>query len=183
MRKLIYGINLTADGCCDHTKGKGGEDIHYYFADLYRDVDLIVYGRTTYELMVPFWPDMARDQTGPDSVVAFAKAFDAIDKLVFSRTLEQAGARTTILRENPIEEIARLKRQPGKNISLGGVDLASQLVAAGLVDEFHFVIHPVIAGAGRRLFDQMPLPEQLNLKLAESRLLPSGSMALHYLKQ
>lgn len=183
MRKVIYGINLTADGCCDHTKGIANEDIHIYFTDLYRDVDLIVYGRKTYELMVPFWPEVAQSQSGSATMNAFARAFDAIDRVVFSTTLQQAYGNTRIIRGHLAEEITALKQQPGKNISIGGVDLPSQLIALGLVDEFHFVIHPVIAGAGRRLMEGVFLPEQLNLDLVSSRRLENGSMALHYAKQ
>jgi dihydrofolate reductase len=185
MRKVIYGINLTADGCCDHTKGSsnGSEEIHKYFTDLMRDVDLIVYGRKTYDLMVPYWPEVAAKGSGTKSENEFARTFTAIDKVVFSRSLEKVEGNAEIVRGNLEDEILKLKQQQGKNISLGGVDLAGQLVALGLVDEFHFVIHPVIAGEGRRLFDDIVLPEQLNLTLASSKALNSGLVALHYLKQ
>ncbi len=183
MRNIVYGINLTADGCCDHTKGKGTEDVHEYFTDLLRDADLIVYGRKTYELMVPYWPDIAKSQSGRTrSENEFAQIFDAIDKIVVSRSLASADGNTRIIRENIADELLKLKQQPGKKISIGGVDLPSQLIPLGLIDEFHFVIHPVIAGEGRRLFDNVNLPEQLNLKLADSKVLKSGAVALHYLK-
>lgn len=183
MRKVIYGINLTADGCCDHTKGIAGVEIHEYFTDLLREVDLIVYGRKTYELMIPYWPDVAEKQSGTESENEFARVFTAINKVVFSRSLESAEGNTKIIRDNLRDEILKLKQEPGKNISIGGVDLPSQLVALGLVDEFHFVIHPVIAGEGRRLFDDTQLQEQLHLKLAGSKVFTSGFVALHYLKQ
>src|SRR5690606_8360511 len=98
-------------------------------------------------------------------------------------TLESVEGHTSIIRDNLEEEILKLKQQPGRNISIGGVTLPAQLIELGLVDEFHFVIHPVIAGAGRRLFTEACLPEQLNLKLVTSKVLPSGSVAQHYLKQ
>lgn len=183
MRNVIYGINLTADGCCDHTKGNGTEDIHEYFTDLMRDVDLIVYGRTTYQLMVPYWPDAAKSQSGSKTKNEFARMFDAIDKIVFSRSLASVDGNTRIIRANLGEEFLKLKQQPGKKISIGGVDLSSQLITLGLVDEFHFVVHPVIVGEGRRLFDNMILPERLNLQLVDAKVLRSGSVALHYLKQ
>jgi dihydrofolate reductase len=183
MRKVIYGINLTADGCCDHTKGKGSEDIHVYFTDLLRNVDLLVYGRTTYELMVPYWPDVAKSGVGTKTALDFARTFDAIDKVVFSTTLESVPGNTTLIRSNLEEEFRKLKQQPGGNISIGGVDLPSQLIALGLVDEFHFVIQPVIAGEGRRLLADTFLPEQLSLKLVESQVLASGAVALRYVKE
>ncbi len=183
MRNVIYGINLTADGCCDHTKGIANEEIHEYFIELMQDVDLIVYGRKTYELMVPYWPDVAINQSGTKTENEFARVFTAIDKVVFSRSLDNAEGNTRIVRGNLRDEILRLKQQPGKNISIGGVSLPGQLIALGLVDEFYFVIHPVIAGEGRRLFEDIGLPEQLNLKLAGSKIFTSGFVALHYLKQ
>jgi dihydrofolate reductase len=181
MRNIIYGINLTADGCCDHTKGNGTEDVHEYFTDLMQDVDLLVYGRITYQLMVPYWPDIAKSQSETKTSNKFARTFDAIDKIVFSKSLDSAEGNTRIIRGNLAEEILKLKQLPGKKISIGGVDLPSQLIALGLVDEFHFVIHPVIVGEGRRLFDNINLQERLNLKLLNSKVLKSGSVALHYI--
>lgn len=183
MRKVIYGINLTADGCCDHTKGIANEEVHKYFTGLLRNTDLIVYGRKTYELMVPYWPDVAKSGSGDASGVEFARVFTAIDKIVFSRTLESAEGNTRIISDNLYDEVLKLKQQPGGNISIGGVDLPEQLIALGLVDEFYFVVHPVIAGAGRRLLAGTHLPENLNLKLAGSELFEAGHMALHYVKQ
>ncbi|MBC7902191.1 MAG: dihydrofolate reductase family protein [Gemmatimonadaceae bacterium] len=182
MRKIMYGINLTADGCCDHTKGNATEDIHQFFTDLMSDVDLMVYGRKTYELMVPYWPDVAKNETGTKQDIEFAKRFDAIDKVVFSRSLEKVGGNSKIIRNNLEEAILEMKQQPGKNISIGGVDLPTQLVALGLVDEFFFVVHPVIAGEGRRLFDNLGMKDKLNLQLVYSKVLPSKAVVLHYLK-
>lgn len=185
MRKLIYGINLSLDGCCDHTRfGAGGDDIHNYFGELFRDVDLIVYGRKTYELMVPFWPEVAKTESLNDAANTFAKAFDSVEKIVVSRTLKTVEDRhTTIMQGNLKDEILTLKQQPGKAISTGGVELPSQLIALGLVDEFHIVVHPQIVGEGRRLFANMKLEETLGLKLVESKTLLSGCVALHYSKQ
>lgn len=185
MRKVVFGINITVDGCCDHTKGTGYEDIHTYFTDLMRDGDLLVYGRKTYQLMVPYWPEVAKSRSGETQATnEFAQVFDAIDMVVFSRTLETVeGKNRRIVRTSPQEEIIRLKQQPGKNILLGGVDLPSQLVESGLVDEFHIVVQPKLAGEGRRLFDNVNLPEGLPLKLVESKVLTSGCVALRYVKQ
>ena len=184
MRKLIFGINLTLDGCCDHTKGIANTEVHEYFAQLMRDVDTLVYGRKTYELMVPFWPDVAKNQSGQTRAMnEFAQAFAANKIIVFSRSLDTAqGKNTRIVRGNLHEEIVKLKQEPGKDISTGGVDIPSQLIDLGLVDEFHFVVHPVFVGEGRRLFDSMSLPERLQLQLVESKIFESGHVALHYVK-
>ena len=164
-----------------------GEDIHEYFTQFLREMDVLVYGRKTYQLMYPFWPDMAKNQSGPTKALNdFAQAFDAVPQtVVFSRTLESAdvGERTKIVRGKLKDEILKLKQEAGKNIGLGGVDLPSQLIELDLVDEFRFVVQPVVVGEGRRLFDAMSLPERLQLKLVESKILDSGAVALHYVKQ
>jgi len=74
MRKLIFGINLTLDGCCDHTKVSGDDELHEYYARFLRRVDTLLYGRKTYELMVPFWPDMAKNRSGHTLEIAFSFA-------------------------------------------------------------------------------------------------------------
>jgi len=183
MRKVIYGINLSADGCCDHTKFGGGGETHEYFTDLMRDVDLIIYGRKTYELMVPYWPDVAKKQSETKVVNEFAQTFDAIDKIVFSRTLDKVEGNTKLIRSNLGDEVLKLKQESGKNISIGGVSLPSELIALGLVDEFYFLVHPTIVGEGRRLFDDTGFDLQQRLKLADSRVLDSGCVSLHYLKR
>jgi len=183
MRNIIYGINLTADGCCDHTQSSGSEEIHEYFTDLMRDVDLIIYGRKTYQLMVPYWPDVAKNKSGTKTENEFAQTFDAIEKIVCSRSSNSFEGNPRVISTNLAEEILKLKQEPGKNISIGGVSLPAELIALGLVDEFYFLVHPVIAGKGRRLLDGAGLPDQLNLKLVGSRALKSGCISLHYLKQ
>src|SRR4051812_32663481 len=105
MRNVMYAINLSADGCCDHTKFGGSEDMLEFFTDLMQDVDQIVYGRKTYELMVPYWPDVAKDQSGTKAEIEFAQTFDAIDKVIFSRSLDKAEENTRIVRANLEDEI------------------------------------------------------------------------------
>ena len=184
MRNLIFAINITLDGCCDHTKGFADEETHEYFTRLLHEVDLLVYGRKTYELMVPFWPEVAKNQSMSKASNEFAKAFDAVDKVVFSRTLDSAEDRNTrIIRANLRDEILKLKQEHGKDILTGGVSLPSQLIELDLVDEYRFVVGPIIAGEGRRLLDDVSLPERSQLKLVESKIFKSGCVALRYLKQ
>ena len=185
MRNLIFAINLTLDGCCDHTKSSGYEDIHEYFTNLMRDVDLLVYGRKTYQLMVPFWPDMAKNQSGQTKAMnEFAQTFDSINKVVFSQSLDSAeGKNTRIVRTNLQDEILALKQEQGKNILTGGVTLPTQLIELGLVDEYRFVVQPIIVGEGRRLLESTSLQEKLQLKLVESNIFKSGCIALRYVKQ
>jgi dihydrofolate reductase len=183
MRKLIFAINITLDGCCDHTKVNGDDEILEFFSHLMRDVDLLVYGRKTYQLMVPYWPHVLKDQSATKAAHEFAQAFDSINKVVFSKSLETAEDRNTrIVRTSLQEEILKLKQEPGKSILTGGVLIPSQLIELGLVDEFRFVVHPIVAGEGRRLLEGMNLPDKLQLQLVESRTLKSGCIALHYSK-
>jgi dihydrofolate reductase len=189
MRNLIFGINITLDGCCDHTNQFADEETHEYWTDILREADLLVYGRKTYELMVPFWPEVAKTQSMTKALNEFAQVFDSINRVVFSRSLdsgEEASAKdknTRIVRTDLRDEILKLKQEQGKNILTGGVSLPSQLIELGLVDEYLFVVGPVIAGEGRRLLDGVSLQERLQLKLVESKIFKSGCVALRYLKQ
>jgi dihydrofolate reductase len=184
MIKVIFAINITLDGCCDHTKMIADEEVHEYFTHLMRDVDLLVFGRKTYELMVPYWPDVAKNRSETKAEIEFAEAFDSKKIVVFSQSLERAeGKNTRIVRTKPQDEILKLKQEQGKNILIGGVDLPSQLMELGLIDEYHFVVQPIVAGEGRRLLEGVRLPERFQLRLVESKIFKSGCVALRYLKQ
>jgi len=183
MRNVIYAINITLDGCCDHTKIIPDEEVFQFHARLLRDVDLLVFGRKTYELMVPYWPDIAKSHSETKAENDFADTFVSINKLVFSRSLDKAEGNTRIVRTNLRDEIVKLKQEHGKSILVGGVNIPSQLSELGLVDEYHFAVHPIMAGDGTRLLEGVSLQQQLKLKLVESKIFQSGCVALHYLKQ
>ena len=186
MRNVIYAINLTLDGCCDHTEFNPPDDdeVLEHYTHLLRDFDLLVYGRKTYQLMVPYWPDIAKSQSETKADIEFAQAFDSKKLVVVSRSLDSVeGKNTRIVRTNLHDEILKLKQEPGKDILVGGVDIPSQLIKLGLVDEYRFVVMPIIAGEGRRLMEGVSLPEKLQLKLVESKFFKSGSVALRYSKQ
>src|SRR5271155_4190596 len=137
MRNLIYAINTTLDGCCDHTKFMPDAETFEYATQLTRDAGTFLYGRKTYQLMVPYWPDVAKE----DPADEFAQAFDAVDKIiVFSQSLgSPEGEKTRIVSTGLQDEVLKLKQEPGKNIFTGGVTLASQLAALGLIDEYHIL--------------------------------------------
>jgi len=184
MRNVIYAINVTLDGCCDHTKGIADDELLEHYTHLLREIDLLVYGRKTYQLMVPYWPDVARDHSSTKAEIEFGRAFDSKKTVVFSRSLDSVERQNTmIVRANLRDEILKLKQEPGKNILVGGVDIPSQLIELGLVDEYRFVVQPIVAGEGKRLLEGVSLRERLRLKLAESKTLESGCVALRYLKQ
>ncbi len=104
MRKVVFAINITADGYCNHTDMIADDEILEYFTTLLRDMDVLLFGRKTYELMVPYGPDVARNQSGTQANYEFARLFDSLDKVVFSTALKQAGSSNTrIVRANIAE--------------------------------------------------------------------------------
>jgi dihydrofolate reductase len=184
MRKLIFAINTTLDGCCDHTKQFVDEETLEYFTHLTREVDQQVFGRKTYQLMVPYWPEVLKNKSETKADTEFARAFDSINKIVFSRSLDRTEDKNTrIVRTNLHDEILKLKQAQGKSILTGGVSVPSQLIELGLVDEYRFVVGPIVAGEGRRLLEGVSLREKLQLRLVESKIFKSGCVALRYLKQ
>jgi len=183
MGKLIFGINITVDGCCDHTRGIPNEEVHDYFTELMVGTDALLYGSKTYDLMVPFWPDYAKSNPGSgDEMSRFANMFVAVPEIVVcSRTMKSSGSgNVTIISADLEERVSELKRTRSGNILTGGVDIPTQLMLLGLIDEYHVVIHPVMAGAGRRLADSIHLEKDLGLHLVQSKVFKSGHIALTY---
>jgi dihydrofolate reductase len=183
MRKVVFAINITADGYCGHTDGIADDQLHEYFTELLRNAGVILFGRTTYQLMVPYWPDIARNQSESKAENEFARVFDSLDMVVFSTTLNHVdGNKTRIVRANVVEEVLALKQQAGKDIAVGSLSIASQLSDRGLIDEYRFVVHPVVAGKGPRLFETVKAKERLLLDFMGSETFQSGVVALHYRK-
>ena len=180
MRKVTFAINITLDGYCGHESGIADDELHEYFTGLLLDSDVHIFGRDTYHLMYPYWHDVAVNQSETEVINEFARTFDSIPKIVFSTTLKSVEwNNTTLLHSNLREEIIKLKGQPGKNIAIGSLKIASQVAGWNLIDEYHLVFHPVIAGKGPRLFESV---ENLTLKLVGSKTFRSGVVALHYKK-
>ena len=184
MRKVVFAINMTADGYCSHTDGIADEQLHEYFTNLLRNAGVLLHGRITYQLMVPYWPEVAKNQSESNATNEFARVYDSLDKIVFSTTLQQVeGNNTRIARSGLAEEVLALKQQPGKDIAIGSLSLASQLSERGLIDEYYFLVHPVVAGKGPRLFETVKLQERLMLDFMGSETFQSGVVALHYRKR
>ncbi|MBE7175152.1 MAG: dihydrofolate reductase family protein [Mucilaginibacter polytrichastri] len=183
MRKISFTMNISIDGYCDHTLFDPQADLMDYFTSTMDDVDLLFYGRIMYQLMFPYWADVAREQSGTAEENRFAERLDSIDRVVVSRTLTEADAGTTIIRGEPAEELYRLKQLPGRTISVDSVSMLPELIAAGLIDEFNLVVHPMLLGRGRRLLDAGSLEEKLNLQLADTLRFNSGCMAVQYVKK
>jgi len=181
MRKVIFAINVTIDGYADHTSVIADDELHGYFTGLLQNTDVEIFGRNTYNLMYPYWHNVAMNQSETEVTNEFARTFDSIPKIVFSTTLKSIEwNNTTLLRSNLQEEIVKLKQQPGKGISIGSISIASQLTQLGLIDEYHFVVHPIVAGKERRLFERLENSSQL--ELIETQKLSSGVVILQYKK-
>lgn len=181
MRKLIYSINVTIDGVADHTAVIADDELHDFYTDLLGTVDIVLFGRKTYQLMESFWPVADQDPRTTKSMIRFADKFNSISKIVFSKTLDKAAwNNTTLIKENAVEEVSKLKQQTGKHLSVGGISLASALMKAGLIDEYWFLVQPIISGKGRQLFEEMNTRH--DLQLLDTIKFNSGVTALHYKK-
>ena len=178
MRKVIGAINMTLDGICDHTVGIVDEELHQHYSELIDNAGIILYGRTTYQLM-QFWPTLLKNPSGKKSMDDFAISIDKIQKLVFSNTLTNTDWDSAELAKRPLdEEVLELKQQSGKDILVGSRSLIIQLLNSNLIDEFQICIHPIIEGKGLHLFDQ--IKDRIVLKLIKTKLLNSGVIVFYY---
>ena len=170
---------MTLDGFCDHTAGIVADvELHLHYADLLNNAGVLLYGRTTYQLM-QFWQTLLNNPSDEKSMNDFAISIDKIEKLVFSNTLKDTGWNTARLASRPLEEeILELKQQPGKDIFAGSRSLIIQLLNNNLLDEFQICIHPVIEGKGLPLFDK--IKDSTILKLFKTKTLGSGAIVLYY---
>ncbi|MGF1635826.1 MAG: dihydrofolate reductase family protein [Cyclobacteriaceae bacterium] len=178
MRKIIAAINMTLDGFCDHTAITPDEEIHNHYADLLDSAGVILYGRITYELM-QFWQTLLKNPSGEKSMDDFAVAIDKVPKIVFSQTLKNTEWDSAKLATKAIEEeILELKQQPGKDILVGSRSLIVQLLQLNLIDEFQLCIHPVVAGGGLPLFEN--IKDRKSLKLIKTKILTGGGVILYF---
>ena len=182
MRPLRYSINVTLDGCCHHEAGlPPDEESMRFWTDEIGRADAMVFGRTTYEMMESAW---RRPATGiwPDwmdrSEVAFAETIDPTRKHVVSGTLEAVDWNAELVRGDLGAAVQRLKDEPGEGLSVGGVTLPLALADLGLIDEYTFVVHPVLAGHGPTLL--AGLRERIQLELIDRQDFRSGTMALRF---
>lgn len=180
MQPLRYSINVTLDGCCDHRAGTPNERTHQHAADTIAAADALILGRTTYEMMEAGWRAAANGARQiADWMMPFARTIDAARKYVVSDTLDGADWNAEIIRPKDLEATVRqLKAQPGRGLYTGGLTLPRALAELGLIDEYEFVLHPMIAGHGPTLFSG--LPQHLQLKPVSQIDLGSGIVATRY---
>lgn len=178
MRKIIAAINMTLDGNCDHTAGIPDEELHDHYTELMQSADAILYGRITYQLM-QFWQPLAQQPSGEKSMDDFARAIDRIPKIVFSHTLKDLGWDSAELAAHtPEETVVKLRQEPGRDIFVGSRSLIVHLANLNLIDEFQICVHPVIAGRGLQLFEN--IADRTVLKLLKTKVFTSGAVILYY---
>jgi len=181
MRKIIVSEGVALDGVFDaQTMGKWAapyysEEREEYFRAIVLRSEVLLVGRTTYDLHVSFWPSQKGDKYG------MADHKNSMLKVVVTSTpLQAEWNNTMIIGNNAVEEIARLKQQPGDNILVEGSGMLVQaLLQADLIDELHLVVHPSLAGSGKRLFNAGAAEARL-MKLIENKTLGKGVVALTY---
>ncbi len=180
MRPLRYSINVTLDGCCDHTAMIPDEELHRRAGDIIAKADTLLFGRVTYQMMEEAW----RTRPGPRPawfqpwMEPFAHTIDVAKKYVVSGTLSSVDWNAELLRGDLGEAVQQLKQQPGKGIYVGGVTLPMKLAELGLIDEYEFVVHPRLVGNGRRLFEGLAKP--VDLRLVDRLEYGSGAVAMRY---
>jgi len=181
LRKVIFAINNTIDGNADHTKGIADDELHDFFTNLLDEGDVVLMGRKTYQLMENFWPVIYDNPQSTKSMFRFADKYNPIKKIIFSKTLTEVKWENSELANKDISGIvSELKKQKGKNILAGSISIAAQLLKLNLIDEFWFVVHPVIAGKGPLLFDGIDV--NTKLQFVDSKKFGSGVIVLHYKK-
>jgi dihydrofolate reductase len=178
MRKVIAAINMTLDGFCDHTAGIPDEEIHQHYTELLKQGDSILYGRTTYQLM-EFWRTLVENPSEDKSMNDFAQVINKIPKIVFSRTLKNVEWKSaTIAKRDLKEEVLELKQQPGKDILIGSRSLIIQLMKLNLINEYQLCIHPVVAGNGLPLFEN--INDRTIFRLIKTKSFGGGAVTLYY---
>ncbi len=169
---------MTLDGFCDHTAFIPGDEIMEYYTNLLRNTGGVLYGRITYQLMEEYWPVLVKEPSGNKLDDEFAVVMENVQKILFSRTLNNAGWTNARLAKQDIAgEALALKQQAGSYLLAGSRSIIIALMNLGLLDEFQICIHPVIAGKGMRLFEN--INDTIRLKLIKTKVFAGGAV-IHY---
>ncbi len=183
MQPLRYSINVTLDGCCDHKAGIPSEALHRHAGEGIARADALIFGRVIYQMMEEAWRPVAETGVKPDWMadwmVPFAHTIHRAKKYVVSDTLESVDWNAEIVRgRDLISTVERLKQQPGRGLSLGGVRLPLALAEAGLIDEYEFIVHARIAGHGPTLLSG--LSKHVDLRLVDQQPVGARAVAMRY---
>ncbi len=182
MAKLIYSAIASLDGYVEDAEGTfewaaPDEEVHAYVNDLERQIGTYLYGRRMYETMV-FWETASPGRDDSAATRDYAQIWQAAEKVVYSRTLDAvSSARTRVEREFDHAAIREFKESSHSDISIGGAELGGQAIAAGLVDECHLFLHPILVGGGKAA---LPVDVRVRLELLEERRFAGGVVYLRY---
>jgi dihydrofolate reductase len=183
MRKIILMMSVSLDGFFegldrDISWHVVNDELLRHLNERFRTMGAFMSGRITHELMAGFWPTADQNPGLSAPMAEFAGIWREMPKYVFSRTLTRAAWNTTVIHDVVPEQIAELKAQPGGDIALSGANVASAFMRQGLIDEFRILVHPVVLGRGRPLFEDPDIG--VSLKLEGTRSFGNGVVLLHY---
>jgi dihydrofolate reductase len=182
MRSVIYSMMVSLDGFIEGSNRELDwpiidEELHTFVNNQQREIDTYLYGRRLYEVMT-YWETADQNPSAPAYELEFARIWQSIPKIVFSKTLEHVQGNARLVRGNIAAEITKLKAQSGKNMAVGGADLASAFIQLGLIDEYQLFVHSVVLGSGTPFFPV--LVNSINLRLVETRTFSSGVVYFRY---
>ena len=186
MRKVMYALSVSLDGFFEGANGdlswsNADEELFQHFIEREALFDVHLYGRRLYETMAAFWPTADENPAASRQVVEYSRIWKSIPNVVFSKTLEQVGPNSRLVRGNNIAgEVNALKAQPGQYLIVAGAELAASFMQLDLIDEYRLYVRPVILGSGKPMFP--PLRNMINLTLVETRTFGSGVVMLRYQK-
>jgi len=185
MRQVVYAASISVDGFIGADDGDNDwvtpdPELHRHFNELDASFDTHLYGRRMYELMAEFWPTADEQPDAPDYIVEYARIWRDMPKVVFSKSLREVEWNSRLYSGDAVEEVARLKREPGGDMGIGGTALATSLARAGLIDEFRFYVMPTIVGSGTPMF--ATLGRHIDLATVEVQEFGSGAVLLRYRK-
>ncbi len=182
MRKLIYSMTVSLDGFIAAPGGNidwsaPDEELHGFHNDQVRELGVHLLGRRLYETMV-YWETADQDPSASEVTLDFARIWQALPKVVFSKTLDRVEGNTRLASVGVLEEVARLKEEPGGDLAVGGAGLASELIEHNLIDDYHLFVCPILLGAGTPYFPAME--RRIALELVETRTFSGRVEYLHY---
>jgi dihydrofolate reductase len=182
MRKLIYSMTVSLDGFIAGPGGDIGwsapdEQLHRFHNDEVRELGAHLLGRRLYETMV-YWETADQDPSASEVTLDFARIWQALPKVVFSRTLDRVEGNTRLASRGVVDEVARLKEEPGGDLAVGGASLASELIKRNLIDDYRVFVSPVVLGGGTPYFPAME--RRIDLELLETRTFGGGVEYLRY---
>jgi dihydrofolate reductase len=181
MGKIILHLNITPDGFCDHRSAIADTEMMESVNILLGTVDKALFGRTTFQLFEDYWPSVWKDKKGSKDDIQFSGRMENMEKIVFSKTLSHTNWKNSrVVNELNKQEISEMKEQGGDIIVFGSPGLAGQLIELELVDDFYFLVHPFISGAGPRLFPKEKPQAKCKLRFENAQCFHSGAVILCY---